>query len=54
MDDGGGRKFALRIIPGLLLMLVGLAVGAFVSGLLTIADVGGRQPRACLGIAAHV
>jgi hypothetical protein len=30
----GGRTFALRIIPGLLLMYAGLAVGAFLSHLL--------------------
>jgi len=32
----GGRKFALRIIPGLLLMYAGLGIGAFVSRLLPV------------------
>ncbi len=32
----GGAKFALRIIAGLLLMFVGLAIGAFTNGLLPV------------------
>jgi uncharacterized membrane protein (DUF4010 family) len=32
----GGRRFALRIVPGLLLMYVGVAIGAFASRLLPV------------------